>query len=424
MQRDGSKATHDPHRSIKERVVQKIAFLIWFSFLSLSLASLPDSPNPGTNRHYRDFVTPLLAGGLIGAQEKTLALRVITENGEIPEPGPKLEIHSNNGVITLESDADGYIKYPFNLSLFRENPIVIKLDNNIAFELRLSSVLRPGVKQLRELSVGDKQYIDCGSCRLWYPTGHLEIAKEISKDLKAACTFIRRELGVTPIFWGINLVAQDLSKVNYTTLQDYPKWYTWSYTIDEITSSGARTNIVHEWVEATLGECVGLKQSSVGGSNRFVFDGLADYISIRFTKYVPAFYLPELQALLNTSVNTVDLPNQFRWQPKQYQNPEELTDELIQFRAGYPLSYAFWEDLSQKYGRDIPKRFISQLQQGDKSDTESCIHTLEQLTGSNQIQAKLETIDVGKVMELIQDMSKSLNDIEQRNAMGRPKGRP
>ena len=404
--------------------MQKIAFMIWFSFLSLSFASPPGSPDPSTSRHYRDPIMSLLVGGIIGPQEKTLAFRVTTENGGIPELGPKLEIHSNNGVITLESDADGYVKYPFTLALVQENPIVKKLANNITFELRLTAVSKSGVKQRRELSVGDKLYIDCGSCRLWYPTGHLEIANEISKDLKAACTFVRSELGVTPSPWGINLVAQDLNEVNYTTLQDYPKWYTWSHTIDEITSSGARQNIIHEWVEHSLDECVGLKQSSVGGSNRFVFDGLADYISIRITKYVPAFYLPDLQALLDTGVNTVDLPDRFRWQPKQYQSPEELKDELIQFRAGYPLSYAFWEDLSQEYDRDIPKRFISQLQPGDKSDTESCIHTLEHLTGSNQIQAKLGTIDVGKAMQSIQDMSKALNDIEQRNAMGRPKGRP
>jgi hypothetical protein len=403
--------------------MRRITFLIWFSFVSFSLASPSDSPSPSTDSHYRRYVTSLLAGGIIGIQEKTIALRVISKNGEKLEPGPKLEIHSNNGVITLESDVDEYIKYPFNLSLWRENPIVKKLDSNIGFEIRISSVFRPGVKELRELSVGDKQYIDCGLCRLWYPAGHLELANEVSKDLKAACTFIRRELGVTPCLWGINLVAQDLSKVNYTTLQDYPKWYTWSYTIDEITSSGERKNIVHEWVENSLVDSVGLKPSSVGGSNRFVFDGLADYISVRFTKYVRPSYLRDLRALLNAGVHTVDLPDCFRWLSLQYQNPEELSDELLlsQFRAGYPLSYAFWEDLSQEYGRDIPKRFISQLHQSDKSDTESCIHTLERLTGSNQIQSRLKTIDVDKAIQLIQDMSKShqgMNNIERADAVG------
>ncbi len=121
-------------------------------------------------------------------------------------------------------------------------------------------------------------------------------------------------------------------------------------------------------------------------------------------------------------MNTVDLPNQFRWQPKQYQNREEFVDELIQLRAGYPLSYAFWEDLSQEYGRDLPKRFISQLHQGDKSDTESCIHTLEHLTGSNQIQSKLQTIDVVKAIQLIQNISNShqgVNDIEHADSSAR-----
>ena len=401
--------------------MQKIAFLIWFSFLSLSLASPPGSPNPSTSRHYRDPMMPLLVGGIIGPQEKTLAFRVTTENGGIPEPGPKLEIHSNNGVITLESDADGYLKYPFTLSLVKENPIVTKLDDNITFELRLTVVSKPGIKQRRELSVGDKPYIDCGPCRLWYPSGNLERTNEILTDLKAADTFIHSELGIKPSPWGINLVAQDLSKVNYTTLQDYPKWYTWSYPIDEISSVKARKTNVHEWVEHSLSECVGLKQSSVGGSNRFVLDGLAEYISIRFTKHVPAFYLSDLQQLLNNNVNRVDLPNRFTWQPKQYRNPEQLMDELTMFTAGYPLSYAFWEGLSEKYGRDIPKRFISQLQQHDQSNNEICVRTLERITGSNQLQSQLQIMDVDKAIQLIQDMSKSyqgMNNIEQADAVG------
>ena len=404
--------------------MQRIAFLIWLSSFTLSSASPTDLPESNTNLYYRDLVMPLLVGGVIGPQEKTLAFRVRTEDDQIPKPGPKLKICSSSGAISLHSDTDGFVKYPFNLALFKENPTIKKITNDpITLESRLSSVTIRGITQLIELSVGEKPYMDCGSCRLWYPAGHLERANVISKDLRAACEFIHRELGVTPIHWGINLVAQDLNKVNYTTLQDYPKWYTWSYSVDEINSSGARKNIVHEWVEQTLVERVGLKQSSTGGSNRFVLDGLAVYVSIRFTKYIPSSYLSDLQALSNTSVNKVDLPNQFRWQPKQNQNPGQFKDELVQFPAGYPLSYAFWEDLSRKHGRDTPKRFISQLHQGVKSDTESCIHTLEHLTGSNQIRSKLETMDIDKSRKLIRDMLRSYQegkDIEQAPPERRP----
>ncbi len=36
--------------------------------------------------------------------------------------------------------------------------------------------------------------------------------------------------------------------------------------------------------------------------------------------------------------------------------------ELTQFAAGYPLSFVFWERISREYGRDLPKRFLAQLQ--------------------------------------------------------------
>ena len=342
-------------------------------------------------------------------------------DGRIPEEGPKLEIHSKNGVIVLRSDADGYVEYPFSVALVKENPIIKKLNENIAFELRITDVTRVGINQRIELSVGDKPYIESGPCRLWYPTGNLERAKEVLTDLKAARAFIRNELGVEPSPWGINIVAQDLNEVNYTTLQDFPKWFTWSYPIAGISTAKERKSNVHEWVEHTLSEEVGLKQSSKGGSNRCVFDGLAEYVSIRFAKHIPPFYLSDLQKLLAKNVNKVDLTEQFRWQAKQYRNPEQLMDELTQFTAGYPLSYAFWEGLSRQYGRDMPKRFVSQLKQYDQGNIESCIRILGQLTRSNQVQSHLKSMDVNKAVQLIQEISESYQDktdIEPADAVG------
>jgi len=169
---------------------------------------------------------------------------------------------------------------------------------------------------------------------------------------------------------------------------------------------GKKSN-VHEWVEHTLDECAGLIQSSNEGSNRFVFDGFAEYVSIRFTKYLPTYYLSCLQDLLKQDMTIVNLPEKFQWQAKQYQNPDQLTDELIQFQAGYPLSFVFWERISAEYGRDLPKRFLAHLRKKSRGDYKSCLLTLEYLTESNSFRSWLKAIDVAEAIQCIQNVSKS-----------------
>ena len=377
------------------------------SSLSLGLAAPSSNLDPNNQRHYRDPILPLLVGGIIGPQEKTFIIRVRTVDGEIPEPGPKLEIHSSGGPIVLQSDSDGFLRYPFSIALVKENPTYTKLVRELVFELRLTSTTKPGIKQRTELSAGSKPYMEHGTFRIWYPPGHEKEANAAFKYLKESFTFIHAQLSTEPTLWGINLVARDLSNVNYTTLQDFPRWYTWSYPIDEIASLKGQKSNVHEWVEHTLVERAGLDQSGKGGSNRFVFDGLAEYIAIRFTKYLPSNYESNLQELIDKDVVTVNLPGKFHWQAKQFQSPQELTEELTQFTAGYPLSFVFWECICEKHGRDLPGRFVTQLQQEAQSDYETCLKVLEHLTKAHDIRSQLESMDVKNTVQVIRDLSLS-----------------
>jgi len=388
--------------------LQKIAILILMSSLSLGLAAPSDDPDPNDQRHYRDPILPLLVGGIIGPQEKTFIIRVRTVGGEIPEPGPKLEIHSSSGPIVLHSDSDGFLKYPFSVALVKENPTYTKLVRELVYELRLTSVTKPGIRQRTELSAGNKPIMEHRSFRIWYPPQQKEEAKVVFEYLQKSYTFIQDQLSIEPTLWGINLTERDLSDINYTTLQDYPKWYTWSYPIDEIRSSKGQKSNVHEWVEHTLIERAGLEQLAEGGSNRFVFDGLAEYIGIRFTKYVPAYYESKLQELIDKDEVTVNLPGKFQWQAKQFQNPQQLTEELTQFTSGYPLSFVFWERICEKHGRDLPGRFVTQLQQETQSDYETCLKVLEHLTKAHDIRSQLESMDVRNTVQVIRDLSLSL----------------
>jgi len=164
--------------------VQKIVILIWISSISFSLVSPTGPPGPNAQRHYCDPIMPLLVGGIIGPQEKTLVFSVRTKDAKIPEPGPKLEIYSKNGTIVLQSDADGYVKYPFSVALIKENPALRKLNEKLTFELRLTSVTKPGIKQRIELSVGDKPFMACESCRVWYSASHEKEAEEILRNYR------------------------------------------------------------------------------------------------------------------------------------------------------------------------------------------------------------------------------------------------
>ena len=147
--------------------MQKIAILILMSSLSLGLAAPSSNPGPNDQRHYRDPILPLLVGGIVGPQEKTFIIRVRTVGGEIPEPGPKLEIHSSSGSIVLHSDSDGFLKYPFSIALVKENPTYTMLVRELVLELRLTSVTKLGIRQRTELSAGTKPFMEHGSFRIW-----------------------------------------------------------------------------------------------------------------------------------------------------------------------------------------------------------------------------------------------------------------
>ena len=364
-------------------------------------------PERSAQKRYRDPLILALVGGLIGPQEKTLIFSVRTQDAKIPPLGPKLEILSANGRIVLHSDVDGFLRFPFNLELIKENPVIRKLEEGITFDFRVTSSTKPGISGRLELFTGDKAFVENGVIRLWHPPELEQEAEVIIRQLKQAFDFIRAELGVKPTAWGINVVKEDLSKLNHTTLQDHPKWYTWSYSISEIESKNGQRSNVHEWVEHTLGERVGLVQSSNGGSNRFVFDGLADYISSRFCSLFPSDYLSRLHRLIDEGITSVNLPETFLWQAQQYSSPDHLTEELVKFPAGYPLSFAFWESMCAKHGRDLPKRFLEAVQTRKLTNYESCLRVLEQLTGSTSLKSTLEAMDVNETIQLIEDISKS-----------------
>ena len=359
-------------------------------------------------RRYRDPLLPLLKGGLIGPQEKTLIFSVRSPDGKIPPQGPKLEILSSTGRIVLNSDTSGFIRFPFNLDLVRENPTISKLgDENYVFEARLTSSARKGVTKRIELSAKGKDSVGDDSIRVWYPPGSKMKADLVLKQCRLAYRFIHTELGVTPPPWGVNLIREDLSEANQTTLQAYPQWYTWSYPIEEALSSKGKQVNTHEWVEYTL-EQLGIEQSSSPqGSNRFVLDGLSEYLSIRFTGYMPSDYLSRLTKLVNRDITVINLAMEFKAPTANHASPDQLRRELERFTAGYPLSYVFWEHTSSEYGRDLPKRFINKIQKLEKVDYETCIHTLEELTGAS-LKHELEAMDLHKAVQLINHLSKNI----------------
>lgn len=353
-----------------------------------------------TQCHYCDLIMPLLVGGLIGPQEKTLIFSVRTPEGTIPPPGPNLEILSNSATIVLDSDADGFVHLPFNINLVRENPPVNKLyDRQCSYEARLTCVFHKGIKQRVELDTRGKPSLGEGPLKVWYPPGLEKDAKATLEHLEQAAASIRSELGIEPASWGINLIGQDLSAINHTTLQYEPKWYTWSYSVDEMATAESRQNTVHEWVEYSLEKSAGLSQSSEGGSNRFVFDGLADYVSNRFSNRFSSEYSARLEQLLADGITSVNLPREFTFSGEAALTSSNKT---FGFTAGYPLSYAFWERVSEQHGRDIPKRFLAAVHKEGAADYETCLRILKQLTGSETLRQELEAMDVAAALELIQ----------------------
>jgi hypothetical protein len=368
--------------------------------------SKPEQP-----RRYRDPLLPLLAGGIIGPAEKTLIFRARGSGGAIPPAGQKLEIRAAAGTIILESDADGFVRWPFNLELLRENPPVRKLDATLTFDLLIAATFKSGVQERVELSAGQKAFVEEGAIRVWHTAGQAAAARELLERLVNQHSFIEKELGIVPLPWGINLVDDDLSGMNVTTLQDYPQWFTWSFSLQELGSREAERVNMHEWVEQSLSDRLEIESAEDKGWDRFVGDGLAEYVSIRCLRSIPAHYPELFEQLLTRGEIRVNLPERFRWATVGGASPAGLEASLEgQFRAGYALSFVFWERTCAEHGRDLPKRYLAALGSGGRKDYESRLRVLAQLTGSEAVRSRLEAMDVREALQQLRDLSEWQED--------------
>ncbi len=379
--------------------------IVGLSLFSI-ICSVQAEKSKDSEKPYLMFVGPFLQAGIIGPGTKEVAYQLSTEDGKTPPAGPKLEILFSKGTIVIESDREGIIRLPYSLELVEENPTVRKRYKEVlSFEVWLTGSFKSDSSKNVELSYKNKPSIESENIRIWYPADHHQKAKKLMPKLEKQRDFIQKQLGLEPMPWGINLIETKDPKVNDITIQEFPRWITWSYSLNEMNKIKFVQTNIHEWTEATLDRRLGLHHADSEGRNRFILDGLADYLKIRYTKKVRKDYMGMLEPLLEKNEIQVNLIESFKslhFSMTPTDGP--IRKQIIKhsWLPGYPLSFVFWERLCREHGRDLPKKFIQSIQKKSKRDFESCIESLEKIIGE-PIRSQLENVDVKSAMDLIQE---------------------
>ncbi len=394
------------------RLFRATIFLPFLIFLSFFTSAFGANEEGDSLKRYEIFFGEAAQLGMIGPQTKDVVFTLRTQEGKIPTTGPKLEIMSASKTIVIESDANGHIKIPFSIDLLKENPPVRKLyDEVLQFELFLTVHAGQKSKQTREFSLKDKPYVEFEELRVWYPPSYRKKTGTVITELKKQSEFIEKHLGIKPIPWGINLIEERDPDVNIITLQEFPKWAVWTYSFEEMKQEKYIQTNIHEWVEQTLIRRFDLFDADPKGRNRFVLDGLADYIKIKYLGKIPNGYCKPLEMLIQQGTTQANLIQKFRSIRKlDYANGKKSMAERVQDESwipGYPLSFAFWEKLCRQHGRILPKRFLNKIENEPQRDLDSCISILEELTNTKTIQSRLEVMNVAASLQLIKGFQKN-----------------
>jgi hypothetical protein len=143
-------------------------------------------------------------------------------------------------------------------------------------------------------------------------------------------------------------------------------------------------------------------------ANRFIGDGLAETASYRWAG-LPEGYARPLEALAAEGATTVDLLQRFQAVRGRGRMDlarlRRLLDQQV-FPPGYALSFVFWERLSEEHGPDLPRRFLSGLEQHHRRDHAAALAGLRELTRVQDLETRLRQADVSQALSRLASLSR------------------
>lgn len=377
--------------------------------------------------HYRDVVSFARGTGALESGVKTLPLRLVDPEDASPLAGIRVSILSRKYPFDLESDSDGIIQFPLLEDLVKENPrIVIHREGRTGLVSSRTGHVRIGNLQAEYVTLHDKEVIATEEFHIYYCKeceGEAAIARH---HLERQYETIRDITGLAPVKWGVVIMREKDEAKNYFVPQQkgFPVW---CYSMAQIHNGiFARVN-AHEWTEYTLETNLHLREADV--RNRFIHDGLSEYVAFRCSglhEEAHEWALERLEKLRSKGVNVVNLLKQFRslyfdvyqfgflyfvrGELRPYWSYQEIS-RARGFPPGYPLSFVFWYNLCEEYGPGLPAEFLRRLSREEKPTADVAVRVLEEITGSRDIMDRLKRADVNAAIQVLQSLSRQEQQI-------------
>jgi len=388
---------------------------------------------------YRTFIRSFEKDGAVGTDARRLRIQVATPEDKTPIEGFKLIVLSKAEPALLTSDSHGMIQVPVSATLRHENPLVMTdYKGPMSFYYcgpetwnvagtSLGATIR-GLMRNKPVEISTKgmwQTIT-GDFTVWYCPEYGPQAKKAEELLRRQYQVIRKTTGLAPVNWGVIILPEMRDDIPYVVSCAESGGRAWCYSAKEVDSGRFAEINAHEWTESTIDDH--LRIYHYDRSNRFIGDGLAEYVSCLCVKaegnrFCRADEVADyLEWLRDSGVQKVNLLKDFRslWVllPTNSNIAEAVRKEGR--LEGYGLSLAFWDRLTREHGTDVPRQFIYRLRTSERHDSATAIRLLEDMTGEKDIRARLSGADIGEAIKALDEMAPAVQqgaELERRSGV-------
>lgn len=319
-----------------------------------------------------------------------------------PASGARLIVETEPEELVLEADRVGQVLIPVRSELFLENPSIRIEPEGVNFLVRLSGGLmvqssekpRFRIDSVELLSSHEMNKLGDARVAVFYVEVDSALAREILPELRRTRGVVKTTLGLEPRSWAVMVGGEQQEPgVFYLTVPAPGYDSTWSCFREEWKRGQFLDVNVHEWVETTLTSRLATLYDDP--RNRFIGDGLAELVAWRACG-LRDNYGDSLSPALLGNRETVDLLADFRVMSGKAFHHRKFEREVEKhgFVPGYALSFAFWHELIENHGADLPSRFVQQIAKKPRVRADEAIAVLEELTGDDTIRNRVRSADV------------------------------
>ena len=320
-----------------------------------------------------------------------------------PVPGASLIVDASPKPVVFKSDEAGQILIRIDSELLRTNPPFRIDQEGVELRMGFTMTLSGHAKSVRLHSVSGMKNFGDSRVAVFYKEEEEPLARKVHADLVRCRAGVRSVLGLEPVRMAVILDSARKEKdVLYLTVPAQGYDSTWVCFKDVWESGEFMRTTAHEWTESTIVSNLALYEDP---RNRFIGDGLAEF-GVWSIYGLPKDYRDRLSPAQMGDVKAVDLLSVFQVLPPSVLHWRRLDRGMKKhgYAPGYALSFAFWHELSERYGSNLISKFVKAMAGQKSPRAEEAIEILARITGDQRIGAKVRSLDVDAARSRIEQL--------------------